>query len=353
MRRIVFAYPGDLSALTGGYGYDRRLIAGLEALGHPVTPLHLGDGFPEPSPGEVGEALARLAAVPHDAVLLVDGLAHGALPADGLAGVAAPVVALVHHPLALETGVDPARAPDIAATERAALARAAAVVVTSQHTRDILLADYGVPAEAITVAIPGLDEAWRQADARRPTDPPLIVAVGSVLPRKGHDVLVAALEGLVDLDWTLRIAGGLDRAPATTEALRSAIAASGLAERVTLLGEAPEDTVRALYRNATLFALPSRYEGFGMVFAEAMGAGLPVVACRAGAVPQVVPPEAGILVGIDDVPALSAAIRRVLTEPDLAASLSEGAVRASSRFHGWDGTARIVSAAIGRLEGPS
>lgn len=349
MEPIVFAYPGDLSALTGGYGYDRRVIAGLEALGHPVARLHLGDSFPYPAAGDAAEAIARLAAVPPEAALVVDGLAYGALPADGLAAVRAPIVALVHHPLALETGVDPARAPRIAATERAALAKASAVVVTSPHTKDILVADYAVPADAVTVACPGLDEGWRQARARRPVDPPLIVAVGSVLPRKGYDVLIASLARLADLPWSLAIAGSLERSPTTAAALRRDIAATGLEGRVKLLGEAAEDEVRALYREATLFALPSRYEGFGMVFAEAMASGLPVVACRAGAVPDVVPPEAGILVAVDDAPALAAAIRRVLTDAALAARLSAGAARASERFHGWDETARIVAGAVGRV----
>jgi len=343
VRPIVFAYPGDLSALTGGYGYDRKVIAGLEALGHPVEPLHLEGGFPDPSPREAWDALARLAAVPRDRVLVVDGLAYGALNADGLASVRAPTVALVHHPLALETGVDPARAPAIAAAERAALAEADAVLVTSPHTRDTLLADYDVPPEAVTVSCPGLDPEWRQADARRPVEPPRIAAVGSVLPRKGYDVLVAALARLTDIDWSLAVAGSLERAPETVAQLKRNVADAGLGQRVAFLGEAPSETIRTLYREAAVFALPSRYEGFGMVFAEAMASGLPVIAARAGAVPDVVPPEAGILVPVDDAAALAEAIRRVLTDEVLATRLSEGAADAAARFHGWDETARIVS----------
>jgi glycosyltransferase involved in cell wall biosynthesis len=351
VRRVVFAYPGDLSALTGGYGYDRQVIAELAALGHPVERLRLPGNFPDPCPAEEGEALARLAAVPSDNALIVDGLAYGALAGDGLTAVPAPMVALVHHPLALETGIDPARAPAIATRERAALTQAAAILVTSSHTRDTLVADYAVPFEAVTVACPGLDVGWQQAEARRPVTPPRIAAVGSVLPRKGYDVLVAALAQLTDVPWSLAIAGSLDRAPETADALRRQIDAAQLADRVLLLGEAEADEIRGLYREATVFALPSRYEGFGMVFAEAMASGLPVVAARAGAVPEVVPSEAGILVDVDDVPATAAALRRILTDGALASRLSAGAAAAAERFHGWEETGRIVSRLVGRMEG--
>lgn len=341
---VAFAYPGNLATLTGGYGYDRRLVAGLRDAGHDVALVHLAGAFPEPTGADIAGALARLAAVPAEAVLIVDGLAYGTLPSAGLAAVRAPLVALVHHPLALETGVDAARAPAIAATERAALARAAAVVVTSPATRDTLVADYAVPAAAITVALPGLDPAWRQQ--RTPSEPPLIVSVGSVIPRKGFDVLAAALAAIADLDWRAVIVGGLDRAPDTTARLRAQIAPLG--ERIVLAGEASEPEIRALYAGATLFALATRYEGFGMVFAEAMAAGLPVVATRGGAVPGVVPASAGILAPVDDVAEVATALRHILTDPELAAALSQGARNAASAFGSWDETAAAVSAALAR-----
>ena len=347
---VVFAYPGDLSAPTGGYAYDRQLIAGLEARGRAVEPLQLPGAFPAPTPEEARAAVSRLAAVPSDRVIIIDGLAYGALGARELARVRAPMIALVHHPLALETGIDPSAASAIAAREREALARAAAVVVTSPHTRDTLAADYDIGVARITVARPGLDAAWHQTQGRKPADPPRIVAVGSVLPRKGYDVLVAALAQLRDLRWTLDIAGALDRAPATVEALRAQLRALGLERRVALHGAVPNETISALFRTARVFALPSRYEGYGMVFAEAMAAGLPVVAARAGAVPDVVPPEAGILVPVDDATATAEALRGILTDDALAARLSSGAEDAARGFHGWDETARLVDGLVMRLE---
>ena len=104
MTSALFAIPGDLRTLTGGYGYDRRMLAALPACGVAATHLQLPGGFPFPDAATVAETLRLLAQAPPDHVLLVDGLALGALPPDGLAGLTAPLVALVHHPLGLESG---------------------------------------------------------------------------------------------------------------------------------------------------------------------------------------------------------------------------------------------------------
>lgn len=342
---IAFAYPGDLETLTGGYGYDRRLIAALREAGETVDLLPLPGAFPDAAHADVEAAAARLAAVPADTALVVDGLAYGALPAAALTDVTAPLVALCHHPLALETGVDPALAPAMAATERAALALADAVVVTSPTTAAILSADYGVPADGITVALPGLDPSWGRI-VRAPATPPLVVSVGSLIPRKGHDVLIAALASLADLPWRAVIVGGHDHSPETVAALQAQ--AAPLGGRVALPGSAREAELRALYAEATVFALATRYEGFGMVFAEAMAAGLPIVATSGGAVPDVVPAGAGLLVPVDDVAAVAAALRSVLADPALAARLSDGARAAAARFGDWDTTAAAVIEAVRR-----
>lgn len=341
MRPIAFAYPGDLDTPTGGYRYDRALIGALEAMGHRVERIGLGAGFPFPVEGELHDAAARLATVPAEAALIVDGLAFGVLPPSALVPVAAPIVALVHHPLALETGLDAATAAHLAATERTALACAQAVIVTSPTTGRTVAAEFAVPLERLTVALPGLERRWTRL-ARRPADPPHIVSVGSLSPRKGHDVLIAALATLSDLDFRCDIVGG----PAhreTAAALAAQIAAHGLDARIALCGALPADAVADLFEAASVFALATRYEGFGMVFAEAMAAGLPIVGTTGGAVPEVVPASAGFLVPPDDADALAAALRRILTDDPLRASLSEGARAAGAAFGDWDATAAIVS----------
>ena len=150
--------PGDLATPTGGYVYDRRMIAELERLGWQIEVVDLGDGFPWPSSAQTTAAQARLAAIPDGRIVVVDGLAFGVLP-EAAARLRArlPLVALVHHPLASETGLSVAQADILRASERAALAVATRVIVTSAVTARHLSADYGVPAERIAVARPGSD----------------------------------------------------------------------------------------------------------------------------------------------------------------------------------------------------
>ena len=109
--RIIFAAPGDLSACTGGYAYDRAVIAALPEFNVEVAHVALNGSFPFPSEAEVREAARAInaALAPRD-VALIDGLAYGALPQDAIRAIAAPVLALCHHPLGLEQGLDPARA---------------------------------------------------------------------------------------------------------------------------------------------------------------------------------------------------------------------------------------------------
>ncbi len=346
-RRAVFAIPGDLDARTGGYLYDQRLAEGLRAAGWRLEILNLGASFPHPSAADMAEALDALAAVASEAVLLVDGLAFGALETSGLARVKAPICALVHHPLALESGMPPARAATLRALETANLRLARQVLVTSPHTAETLAQAFRVPAERITVALPGSDRPERPS---RPPATPHILTVGSLTRRKGHDVLLAALAQLQDLEWTAEIVGG-PQDPAVAAALPEQAAALGLAERVRFVGEVDRASLNACYARASLFALATRYEGYGMVFAEATAHGLPIVSCAAGAVPETAPAESSLLVAPDDAAAFAAALRSILTNPALAARLREGATKAAERLPTWEEAVRLADRALKKTLG--
>ena len=345
MRDVAFAVPGDLDTPTGGYRYDRAVIAGLRALGHKVRVVPLGPGFPFPSDTELADAATLLAEVPVDTVLIVDGLAFSVLPEPVLEAIEAPLVALVHHPLAWETGLDDAAVARFTASETAALAHAPQVVVTSPHTARSLARSFGVALERITVALPGLAPRWAGL-GRAPVSPPRIVSVGSISPRKGVDVFIAALGLIADLDWHCDIIGGIDREGPLAAALLEAIDGAGLGGRVDLLGARSEEEIGAAFEAASVFALATRYEGFGMVFAEAMAAGLPIVGTTAGAVPDVVPPEAGRLVPPDDPAAFAAALRALLTDATLRSSLATAARQAGARFGGWEETSALISEVV-------
>jgi glycosyltransferase involved in cell wall biosynthesis len=345
VKRVVFAVPGDIATPTGGYAYDRRMIAELRLLGWQVDVAGLGDGFPHPLPDTKAAAAARLAEAPQGCPVVVDGLALGVLP-----GAAKdlrernPLVALVHHPLAFETGLAPADAERLFESERAALAEARAVIAVSLATAQLLIDDYDVPPELISVASPGTDPA-APAQARRDGTMRLL-AVGSVVPRKGFDVLVAALAGLADLPWHLTIAGDNSRDAATAAALAADIARLGLGGRIDLLGAVAEERLGALYGAADLFVLASRFEGYGMAYAQALAHGLPVVGTTAGAIPDTVPPAAGILVEPNDVNALARTLRMLIENPKERQWLADGARAAGDALPSWADQAKLFAAAI-------
>jgi len=332
VKEVVFAVPGDLATPTGGYTYDRRIIAELPALGWRAQVLDLGDGFPRPTATTRAAACAQLAALPSGRPVVIDGLAFGVLPdAAGTLHSHLPLVALVHHPLALESGLSAGEAAALRQSERAALACARRVIVTSAATARLLAADYDLPADRLAVVEPGTDRS--EAPPRASEDAVALLSVGAVVPRKGYDVLVAALARLEDLHWRLIIAGDCARSPEAARRLAADIARLGLAERVTMLGAVPSDRLATLYAAADLFVLPSRFEGYGMAYAEAIAHGVPVVGTTAGAIPETVPAGAGVLVPPDDVDALAAALRRLIERPDERRRLAAGA--RATNFPSW------------------
>jgi glycosyltransferase involved in cell wall biosynthesis len=342
VKSVVFAVPGDLATPTGGYAYDRRIIAELVEFGWSIDVLDLGDGFPHPTAAEVFAASAQLAALPNDGPVVIDGLAFGVLPdAAAALHLSHRVVALVHHPLALESGLTAEESETMHASERAALSFAHHVITTSAATARLLTADFDVPSDRLTVVRPGTDRAITKAGTKGGLI--TLLAVGSVVPRKGYDVLVAALATLADLPWRLVIVGDRGRGAETARQLDAEIARHDLASRVSFAGAVAHGKLADYYSSADLFVLPSRFEGYGMAYAEAIAHGLPVVGTTAGAIPDTVPETAGVLVPPDDVGALATALRRLIANPQERQRLAEGAVAAAARFPGWQEQAALFA----------
>ncbi|MGE0719158.1 MAG: glycosyltransferase family 4 protein, partial [Alphaproteobacteria bacterium] len=279
--------------------------------------------------------------------LVVDGLA---LPAFRLRErTASGIVALVHHPLAEETGLAPGDADRLRAAERADLARVDGVVVTSAFTARALAADYGVSADRIAVVPPGVDlPEGLVADA--PADGTIrLLSVAALVPRKAHRVLLEALHAIADFPWSLTCIGADDRDSTLTKAIRTFIVDSGLSTKVDILGEVDDARLAAAYASADAFVHPALYEGYGMAVGDALAAGLPVIATSGGAIPDTVPQAAGLLVPPGDVPALAAALRRIVCDVDLRRRLAVGAKAAGRALPRWPATARSFAAAVGRL----
>jgi glycosyltransferase involved in cell wall biosynthesis len=345
VRRFAFAVPGDLATPTGGYAYDRRMIAELEQLGWHIDRVDLGEGFPWPSSETRMSAQAQLLAVPAGRVIIIDGLAFGVLPDVALELRSRhPLIALVHHPLALESGLSKAQTNMLRESERAALAATRCVVVNSAATARHLIADYAVPADRVVIAPPGSDPAPAASGSHDGIV--RLLSVGAVAPRKGFDVLIAALATLTDLPWQLTIAGDRNRDPKTAAQLDADIARFKLDSRVAVLGAVSPGRLAELYASADLFALASRFEGYGMAYAEAIAHGLPVIGTTAGAIPDTVPAGAGVLVAPDDVDAFALALCRVIENRGERLRLATCARAAAGLLPTWQDSAKIFSRAL-------
>lgn len=341
-RPLAFLLPGDLNTRTGGYGYDRQIIAGLRALDWQVEIHELDGSFPLPTGAALQGARSVLAGLPEGALVMIDGLAFGAMP--GVAEAEATrlkLVGLVHHPLALETGLEDHRVLEFRHGERRSLATTRAVVVTSAATKN-LLQEYGVPAARVTVVEPGTAPGDVSSGSGSPTL--ALLCVATLTTRKGHDVLFAALSALDDHDWSLRCMGG--SSASTIRRMTAQLASYGIADRVLFAGEGDDAAVSAAYARADVFVLPTRYEGYGMVVAEALACGLPVVSTRTGAIPELVGEDAGLVVPPGDVNALQSALRRLFEEPQLLPALRRGAIARRETLPRWETSCAKLSATL-------
>jgi glycosyltransferase involved in cell wall biosynthesis len=341
MIEAVFAIPGDITTPTGGYAYDREILRRIGDHGVVLRHLELPGSFPFPTADDL-EATARLLGG-RDGTLLIDGLAFGALPAGILSRIKARIVALVHHPLALETGLSGDEAERLRILERGALKTASAVVVTSAATAAILVSDYGVPREAIAVAVPGTAPARRAAGSGSGH---ALVAVGSVIPRKGYEVLVEALARLGGRPWSLTIVGALDRAPGHVQSLRARIDAAGLSDRVRFTGAVPGHALSSFYDKADIFVLASHFEGYGMVLTEALAHGLAIVSTTGGAAAETLPDAAALKVPAGDPVALAQALASLLDDRERRRALADVALSYAKNLPDWSQTAATVAAQL-------
>jgi glycosyltransferase involved in cell wall biosynthesis len=222
------------------------------------------------------------------------------------------------------------------------------VIVTSPRTA-AALDRYGVPPPAITVIEPGTDPApqARGSSGGGPEGGAVeLLCVATLVPRKGHDVLVRALATMRDAPWHLTCVGGLDRDDAWAAGLRAQVAALGLEPRIAFAGELDRGPLDARYDMTDVFVLPTWYEGYGMAVAEALARGLPVVSTATGAIADLVGSDAGLLVPAGDAAALAAALSAVVTDAALRTRLAAGARRARARLRSWDDAAELMARAI-------
>lgn len=330
---VCLIVSGPLATVSGAYTYDRRMAEGLTALGHTVRVVELPGRFPDPDQAAIYAARTAWAALPDDALPLIDGLALAAF--DGLP--LGRVTGLIHHPASLETGLTDETRLRLQATEASMFRDLLHIVTTSNQTADRLSREFGVAHERIGVITPGIDDLPRSPGSNAATCQ--ILAAGALIPRKGHDVLLRALSKLFDLDWHLTIAGASGRDPVHANGLAALAEELNIARHVTFVEEASD----TLWQQADLFALASFFEGYGVAVAEALRRGIPVAVTNTGAVPDLVGPEAGIVCVPGDVDQLSKAMRRLIFDRPLLRDMGEIAWRSARDLPSWQDQAQRLA----------
>jgi glycosyltransferase involved in cell wall biosynthesis len=354
MQQLIFVYPGDLNTPTGGYAYDRRMIEGLERLGWHVQKVSLGEGYPFPNLIQEEYARSVLLNLTKKVPMVIDGLALGALP--NLASELAkrhPLIALIHHPLAFEFGLSDQEIKSLRQSETLALQQVVQIIANSPTTARDLIQHFDIRPEIINVILPGTDRVTNLEPSSRgcpeSKERVHLLSVGSIIPRKGFHYLIAALEPLIDLQWSLTIVGDHSCHLAAYKFLMTDIKYFHLESRVQVLGAVSNRELENLYTQSDVFVLASLFEGYGMVYAEAMAYGLPIIATTGGAIPDTVPKEAGLLVPPADIPALSAALKTLIQDSSHRARLSRGALQAASLQPTWDYAVQQFTAVLARL----
>lgn len=316
--------------LTGGSVYNNRVLAHLRKSATVV--LHLDLPEADRSQWRGGTWLV-------DSLCLESGAAHLSRCPDATGVLIAHYLHLLdpryHHSARIER-------------EYVALQHYRAVVTTSHFTQRAL-ADKGFPGN-VEVIIPGLDATYRKPVLPRTSRPLTILTVANVVPDKDPIEMLRAVEALSDQKWTWEIIGDMQLDPAFAEKFRVRLSRSPVHDRIVLRGELPPPEVEAAYDRCDIFALPSRFETCSMVTMEAMARGLPLVAFRVGALPDLLPePSRRMLAEPGDTSGLVRALNLFLTDSESRHSCGEANRAASENFPSWEQCSQSLEDFLSRV----
>lgn len=361
--RLGLLIYGSLETRSGGYLYDRELVAHLRRQGDRVEIIslpwrnyarHLGDNF-------AAGLLRRLERAPFD-LLLQDELNHPSmfLLNRGLRRrVGYPLVTIVHHLRSSEAR--PAwQNLFYAWVEARYLAGMDALIANSRTTLRAAIAHLAWTGRArrlpALVAYPAGDRLQANITpdeiARRAGEPgPLrMVFIGNLIPRKGLHTLLAALQRLPAGLCNLEVIGSPQVDPAYAQAVQRQAQAPELVGQVTFCGPLPDPELAARLRGSHLLVVPSSYEGFGIAYLEGMGLGLPAIAGQAGGAAEIITPGLdGYLIRPGDAAGLAGQIAALAHDRDHLLRLSLAARQRYTRHPGWDESAAQIRRFLERL----
>jgi len=349
LEKCLFIVPGDVERLTGGSIYNLYLLNHLRARGLRVDALSVPDRpyFAALFTGLflTPWLLARLARGKYTLVI-EDNWAHPSLVAFNLACRAARgvrVVSIVHQLRWIERESRISKAVAFR-FERESLASSHLIVTVSAFMRRGI--EQMLDGEII-VAPPGCDHRSEgpSRDARQDgrESPVRLLFVGNCTRRKGLHHLIDALARLADVQVRLDVVGDCAFDPAYYKKVRRAVSENGLEGVVSFHGRVSDDLLKQFYRDAQIFVLPSSYEGFGIVCAEAMRAGLPVIASSRGPAREIVREnENALLAPPGDARALALLIRKLALDPQMRERFGRRSRELSKGLPTWQGAGDTV-----------
>lgn len=339
--RVGLVIYGSLDTVSGGYLYDRRLVGHLERQGDQVEIISLPRrSYPRHLLDNYSADLLRRMSGGYD-LLLQDELNHPSLAwaNDRLRQDRPPIIAIVHHLRASESR--PAwRNRLYAHVERRYLRSVDGFIFNSRTTQRVVEEMTGRTRPHV-VAYPAGDRLASPmtavAVAQRANEGPLrLLFAGNLIPRKGlHDLLEALAR--VNGDWRLSVVGSPMTDPSYTSRVHHIAESLGLADRVAWRGSLSDDQLAAEFTAAHALAVPSDYEGFGIVYLEGMGFGLPALATTAGAAGEIITDgENGFLVAPGDTRALARRIEALIVDRGLLARFGQAALARFARHSTWE-----------------
>ncbi|TQQ80033.1 glycosyltransferase family 1 protein [Halonotius terrestris] len=339
--KIGLVIYGSLDEQSGGFQYDRRLVSELRAAGETVDVIELPwRSYPRGLVDNVTPGFARRLAGDYD-VLLQDELAHPSLAWTNRR-LSTPIVSIVHH---LRASEHRRLQPLYRAVERRYLRGVDGVVCNSSVTRDVVT-DLAIDAERTVIAPPAGDRfdpaITDDQIAERARDNPLrLLFVGNITPRKGLATLIDGLAA-ADSNAELTVVGQpVDEAYVAR--CRDRVVDRGLADRVEFTGAISDDALAAEFRDHHVLAVPSQYEGYGLVYLEGMSFGLPAIAARAGGATDLVTDgDNGFLVEPDDSAAVADAITTLAADRERLAAMGQAARQRYDAQPDWTETASRV-----------
>jgi glycosyltransferase involved in cell wall biosynthesis len=240
-----------------------------------------------------------------------------------------------------------------------ALHQAAAVLVPSETTRKDLLRLYPFAGldKKIDIVPEGLTPAPAAGSLPEGVDPGFVLAVGTIEPRKNYPRLLAAYRQLRGRGSLPIIINGRPGVPQLVIAGRAGWAYGDALRRIAAepgvryLGHVDEPTLAALYQSASVLALPSLYEGFGLPLLEAMARGVPAVVGSTGALPELAQ-GAAVEVDAENVDAIAEGLERLLADESLRKKLGEVG-RRRARDYSWESAATKTLGVMRRIAQPS